>query len=174
VKKPLPYAVSILALLSASSCFAYEAPSNYKNSQLVNIRFSPLLSAIKAVNVEADIKLNEYFSAGPMYTNVLSGIPGIGYANIVSTGVRVNYHHNGTFRQGDYASAYVKKWESDRQTTIQSFNSAAIVLGHQWKWKSFNVNLEAGYTVIQFSDEESSDFHSGGYWTSDIMLGWAF
>lgn len=127
-----------------------------QNDKSVNIRFSPLGLLIGYLNVDADFKINRAWTLGPSVSYwSLKFNDSVGTSATVSVlgfGVRGNWHFNGdAMEDGWYlgpSARYVtvKGESSTEEVKVSGFVIDAIV-GHQWMWDSFNINLGAGFAA---------------------------
>jgi len=164
------------------------------NSSVLNLRISPAALALGAVNIEADIVLNRYYTIAPMYTLWNFESKSDFEADITAYGLRVDYHANRVFRQGLLYGMFVKRWDIDIQyvdndkevNSVVSVDTIGVTGGYRWMWRSFNVTAEFGYRLMVFNgfdfklesgDETKvnvTDISMMGGTVADVSVGWVF
>ncbi len=158
-----------------------------------NLRVGVIESLAGVVDVTFDFKFGNAWTFGP----------NLGYANkeidtydvkYISPGLRANYYFNGkALTQGWYLGPSVNyidvEVSSEDDVNGELTGSATgyystLILGYQWMWKSFNINLGVGPTFYAVDkvkvenedstyDEEFSGF-SGTSATFEFTFGWKF
>jgi len=184
--------ISTLALLFFTLLFSCSAMSAAPST--ANLRFSPLALAVGAVNVEADIAINRYYSISPMYTQWDFDVRSDFNLNAMGYGLRVDYHTKRVLREGVFYGAFIKHWDVsvkylDNDEEINSDVTVETVgglMGYRWMWSSFNINAEIGYRLMVFNGFDFTiesgkdnkvnitDINTMGGTFADLSVGWAF
>lgn len=192
-------AVSIIVLgVSAGSAHAAVTERTW------DIRFNPLGLLIGMYDVEANVKVVDNVSVGPMFT----------YWNFDSTskvttfklyryGARANWHLSGVFANGVYLSGYYLRenlsvsesavewnnttstYQSVRYTGTATANDFGTLIGYQWNWDAVNFNFGVGRKFSQTgsisvnssagnSKSVATSNSTNGSFTMDFSLGYAF
>jgi len=164
------------------------------NSSVLNLRLSPAALALGAVNVEADIVINRYYTIAPMYTLWNFKSKSDFEADVTAYGLRIDYHTNRVLRQGFLYGMFLKRWDiaaqyvdNDKEINSDvSVDTIGVTGGYRWMWRSFNVTAELGYRLMIFNgfdftlesgDETKvniTDIGMMGGTLADISVGWAF
>ncbi len=165
----------------------------YAGEKMANVRLSPVVLIVGAVDAEADIKVSDNLTVGPMITRWSVDVSGDSLG-LLGYGVRANWQMNGAFKDGFYVSPFIKRWSMDITTTDlfgnklsgdTAFNLFGALVGYQWIWDSFNVNAGVGYGVASLDNVTLKDsygntdtFDAGsapiGGMVYDFSIGWAF
>jgi hypothetical protein len=158
-----------------------------------NVRVGVIDSLAGVVDVTFDFKIGNAWTFGPQ----------LGYANkdidtfdvkILSPGLRANYYFNGkALTQGWFLGPSVNYIDLEVSTEDDVYGKltgnatgfySTLILGYQWMWKSFNINLGVGPTFYALDkvkvenedssyDEEFSGF-SGTSASLEFTFGWKF
>ena len=160
-----------------------------------NLRISPIGLLAGAVNFEADIVLNRYYTIAPMYTywdfNAIDDFQ----AQVNAYGIRLDYHTKRVHRQGFLYGVFIKRWDIDAEYETDdgevinnkvSVDTVGATAGYRWMWRSFNITAEVGYRLMIFNDfdftlESGEDdkvqitnIKALGGTLADVTFGWAF
>ncbi|HXH29444.1 MAG TPA: hypothetical protein VNJ01_01405 [Bacteriovoracaceae bacterium] len=157
-----------------------------------NVRVSPLGLLIGSADVEVDFKISPSVTLGPTFQFLSLDSEGFD-VSAYSVGIRSNIFLNGeVFKSGWYVGPVAKyinvKVEDTDNSSSNLEGSAsglmvAVILGYQWMWESFNINLGVGpghsfIDEIRVTDNAGYDETyegSGGFVLPiEFMLGWKF
>lgn len=169
-----------------------------------DIRFNPLFLIVGGYELEANIRVADNISVGPMFT-YWNFVPdnSSNSLTIMKYGVRANWHLNKVFADGVYLSGYYvrdnasvvssetvfnnKTLASEKVTYTgsASANTFGALIGYQWEWDTVNFNFGVGRKFSQLADIKvsSSDGQTknagtsnstSGSFSMDFSLGYAF
>jgi hypothetical protein len=174
--------------LLTSTLLALSLSSNLRaaDGDTVNIGTSPLLWLVGVMNAQADFRLTDEFTLGPVgsyYTRKSSGVKVSSYG----LGVRANWFITGpVFTDSWYIGPSVSYMgaEASQDGTEASLNLWALQIlgGYHWFWDSgFNLNVGAGGNYINWPEyvtvngkRISLDTYENMNIAIEFNLGWSF
>jgi hypothetical protein len=138
-----------------------------KKKKKFDIRFSPLVLAIGAIDTEFNYKVAKKVTVGPMlrYFNA-KDILGSGIdLGLSDFGVRSYFNFNGAFKDGFYVSAFIRYAiislkTADAEADLTKINMGAS-LGYLWQWSYVNFAIGVGYQA-NFNEELTLKTRGGG------------
>ena len=143
-----------------------------------NIRLSPLGFTYGVTALEADIKLTDNISAGPMYIKFRDD-PGLG--SFGGYGARVDWHFNGVFDQGPLVAAFYRRGTEGAAGFEVNFNEFAALGGYRGMWGNVNITTELGLRSFNATTNMSAERDGDGMATdfkqwpvADVNVGWVF
>lgn len=167
------FIMSLTLLLCFSNTYAEEQKKDAsvkskikKNKEKkFDIRFSQLVLAIGAIDAELNYKVTKKVTVGPMlkYFNA-EDILGSGFdLNVSDFGVRSYFNFNGAFKDGFYASTFIRYAiisikTADAEANLTHINMGAS-LGYLWQWSYINFAMGVGY---QANVNEEMTLKAGG------------
>ncbi len=156
-----------------------------------NIRVNPLTSLVGVHMLDVDFKLTDNATLGPTLSYINFSDDGYDVTGY-SAGIRANIYLNGeVFTQGWYVAPRLQYLSLKVEDTI-GLNAAegsagaldgGALIGYQWMWENFNINLGAGVTYIaserikvkdDFGNEETYSGYSGVAVPIEFTVGWKF
>ena len=183
------FAVGMVAM----AALAVMAGSAHAEGGKFDVRVSPLVLLVGAVDLQGNMQLSDNLSVGALVTKWGLTVNGDELSTL-GLGARGNWHFNGVGKNGPYVTGYAKRWSfditnTDFSGTQYTGSTSALVFGalggYQWIFDSMKLNLGAGYAVGSMGDVTLSD--SGGNTTTfsgdsapvgglafDATIGWSF
>lgn len=134
--------------------FFFSGTASATGDKTFDIRFSPMALFIQAIDVEANIKISDKMTLGPMLTRwdfndtFQSDNEQISYDVL---GLRGYYYFNGAFKSGAYLSPLfrvlrltLKDFNAQEELSVNQFG---IIGGYLWQGDVFNFSMGIGISV---------------------------
>lgn len=173
--------------------------SHGTNGDFVNVRVAPIGLLIGYINIDVDFKVSREWTVGPTVTYWKYNFDSVYYTGgklqgeTRSIGARGIWSKNGAYHDGLYITPMIQfmsaKVTGTSVSTGREVTGTASVpiltglVGYQWFWDNFNLNLGAGFSVGAASTKV--DVNDGTTTSSvessrssglalDFTLGWVF
>lgn len=149
-----------------------------------NVRTSPLGLLAGALVIEADFPIDTHWTAGPTLFSYRFKVDDTSITG-TSFGGRANWHKNGIFTDGLYASPQLSFVSASAELGSSSASVTATVLsgtvGYGWFWpEGFNMLLGGGLSLpigtakLKLNGEEYDAYAGGAGIGLEWTAGWIF
>lgn len=143
----------------------------------VNFRVGPLHALLGIADVEVDFGVSDSFTLGPMFSYINRNLEfsdstlGAYRVQAESFGLRGNWYFSGKrFSQGAYLAPFILyghakvSGSSGASSNLEGEGSGfglGALIGYQWVWETFNINLGGGFQASQMNDLKVRDKRTG-------------